>query len=208
MNEITRKPAHTVTELASDRQHQKTGRPSWGMERGAVEGAVRACHHAHRRRRCPCPPPTGRLSFRSRSSFPRTKVPPALPMRGPPPNLEVFAPMSAARRNQGGVLPNYQINAFPVHVPEVRGKSEALLATAEAPFVCLASAFFRSNVCAWFIKSHNATRNHHFPLAAFTSFRPAVRPERSALSALFQRPRFSAASCGDAAVLVCCHPSF
>ena len=29
MNEITRKPAHTVTELASARQHQKTGRPSW-----------------------------------------------------------------------------------------------------------------------------------------------------------------------------------
>ena len=29
MNEIRRKPAHTVTELASARQHQKTGRPSW-----------------------------------------------------------------------------------------------------------------------------------------------------------------------------------
>ena len=30
MNEITRKPAHhSVAELASARQHQKTGRPSW-----------------------------------------------------------------------------------------------------------------------------------------------------------------------------------
>ena len=29
MNEITRKPAQTVAELASARQHQKTGRPSW-----------------------------------------------------------------------------------------------------------------------------------------------------------------------------------
>ena len=38
MNEIGPKPAHTVTELASARQHQeKPGRPSWIMER-AVEG--------------------------------------------------------------------------------------------------------------------------------------------------------------------------
>ena len=29
MNEINRKPAYTVAELASTRQHQKTGRPSW-----------------------------------------------------------------------------------------------------------------------------------------------------------------------------------
>ena len=29
MNEITRKPAQTVAQLASARQHQKTGRPSW-----------------------------------------------------------------------------------------------------------------------------------------------------------------------------------
>ena len=29
MIEINRKPAYTVTELASVRQHQKTGRPSW-----------------------------------------------------------------------------------------------------------------------------------------------------------------------------------
>ena len=29
MNEVSRKPARTVTELASARQHQKTSRPSW-----------------------------------------------------------------------------------------------------------------------------------------------------------------------------------
>ena len=34
MNEISRKPAHTVTESASARQHQgkKTGRPSWSAQ--------------------------------------------------------------------------------------------------------------------------------------------------------------------------------
>ena len=29
MNEINRKPAYNVAELASTRKHQKTGRPSW-----------------------------------------------------------------------------------------------------------------------------------------------------------------------------------
>ena len=29
MNNINRKPAYTVAELESTRQHQKTGRPSW-----------------------------------------------------------------------------------------------------------------------------------------------------------------------------------
>ena len=39
MNEITRKPAQTVAELASARQHQETGRPSWSD--GARGGGCR-----------------------------------------------------------------------------------------------------------------------------------------------------------------------
>ena len=35
MNEINRKPAYTVTELASTRQHQKSGRQSWSTSWGA-----------------------------------------------------------------------------------------------------------------------------------------------------------------------------
>ena len=39
MNSITRKPAHTVTELASARQHQETGRPLWSARWRVRRGA-------------------------------------------------------------------------------------------------------------------------------------------------------------------------
>ena len=41
VNEINRNPAYTVTELASARQHQKTGRPSWSVARWRVKGLAK-----------------------------------------------------------------------------------------------------------------------------------------------------------------------
>ena len=64
MNEMSHKPAHTVTELASARQHQRPGRPSWSarwrVDKQPTQNSVLLCRRQRGRLWVDCTEREGR----------------------------------------------------------------------------------------------------------------------------------------------------